>query len=120
MSENEEKTLENLKKEVEDFIRERNWEKYHTPKNIAESISIEASELLEEFQWKSPEEIEKLLKDPKKKKSIEEEVADVMIYCLSLANRIDIDVSTAILDKLESNRQKYPKEEFDGEFYKPD
>lgn len=101
------------------FVKDRKWEKYHKPKNLAESISIEAAELLEEFQWKSEEEIESLLEDIEKKSSVEEEVADVMIYCLSLANRLDIDVSEAILKKLESNKEKYPKDEFKGEWYNP-
>lgn len=106
----EEKSVSELKKKVKGFVSERDWEKYHTSKNIAESISIESAELLEEFQWKSGEEIEKLIKNPEKRKSIEEEVADVMIYCISMANRLDIDLGKAIEEKIESNREKYPTE----------
>lgn len=102
------------------FVNDRKWKKYHTPKNLAESISIEAAELLEEFQWKSEEEIGRLLEDFEKKKSVEEEIADVMIYCLSLANRLDINVSESVIEKLESNKEKYPVEEFKGKYHKPE
>lgn len=111
-------SIKKIKKEVEKFVIERNCSRYHTPKNIAESISIESAELLEEFQWKSGEEIEKLLENTENQKSIEKELADVMIYCLSLADGLNIDVTKAILDKLESAKQKYPKEEFNGDWNK--
>lgn len=102
--------LQELKDRVEEFIRDRDWEKYHDPKNIAESISIEAAELLEEFQWKTQKESKNLEKGSGDWKAVEEEVADVIIYCLSLANQLDIDLKKAVIKKLELNEEKYPIE----------
>ena len=113
----EEATISLLKDEVAKFIREREWDKYHTPKNIAESIVIEASELLEIFQWIDNNESIKHALD--NKDAVEEELADIIIYSLSMANKLDIDVSKAVLDKLARNREKYPIEKFKGIYYKP-
>lgn len=99
------KDIDELKKEVKKFRDKRDWEKYHTPKNLALSISIEASELLELFQWKE-DSLEKI-----EKKEIEEEMADVMIYLLALAEKTNTELDKAVMDKLEKNREKYPPEE---------
>ena len=106
--------MSELASEVEHFVKERKWEKYHNPKDLAEGICVEASELLEIFLWRDPKEATELIGDPIKFKEIEEEVADVMIYCLSLANSIQIDLTKAILHKLELNKEKYPAEEYCG------
>ena len=105
-----------LKKEVEDFIRERAWEKYHNPKNVSESILIEAAELLEIFQWVSTDEsLEHARKNIEK---VKDELADVLIYCLSLANVLDIDVSQIVIEKLRRNKEKYPVERYYGRYEK--
>jgi NTP pyrophosphatase (non-canonical NTP hydrolase) len=76
-------TLQNLKTSVRDFVKDRDWEKYHTARNLAESISIEAAELLELFQWSLNEEDESgVTGDPVKLRKVEEELADVLIYCV--------------------------------------
>ena len=106
--------MSELASEVEHFVKERKWEKYHNPKDLAEGICVEASELLEIFLWRDPKEAAELIDDPIKLKEVEEEVADVMIYCLSLANSIQIDLAEAILHKLELNKKKYPAEEYCG------
>ena len=111
-------TLTELKAAVKRFREERNWQKYHTPKNLAESISIEAAELLEKFQWKSEEEINELLNDPKYKDEIKEELADVFNYCLALSLVLDIDLSDALLEKVRQNSEKYPVEKAKGEYKK--
>lgn len=111
-------TLSDLKAIVKKFRDERNWQKYHTPKNLAESISIEAAELLEKFQWKSEEEIDELLNDPGYKDEIKEELADVFNYCLALSNTLDIDLSEALLEKVKLNSEKYPVEKAKGEYRK--
>ncbi len=98
-------TLEDLMKEVKEFRDERNWKKYHTPKNLALSISVESAELLELFQWK-----EDSLKNVDKE-SLKEEMADIMIYLLSLSEVIDVDLIEAVEEKLEKNRERYPPEE---------
>jgi NTP pyrophosphatase (non-canonical NTP hydrolase) len=113
----EEVTISFLKDEVAKFIKEREWDKYHTPKNVAESIVIEASELLEIFQWMdNAESLEYAINN---KDAIEEELADIIIYSLSMANKLDIDVAKAVLNKLAKNREKYPVEKFKGRYYKP-
>lgn len=109
-------TLSYLKDEVRRFISERAWERYHTPKNIAESIVIEACELLELFQWLNDDEA--LEYSYRNVDRVGEELADVIIYCLSLANVLNIDLSSAILRKLEMNRRKYPADKFYGVYYK--
>ena len=102
-------TISQLRKQVAEFVSERNWEKYHTPKNLAESISIESAELLEEFQWKTVSEIDRELGGKSGKiESVKEEIADVIIYCLSLANELDIDLGQAVEEKIKLNRKKYP------------
>ena len=106
--------MQNLIAHVESFVEERDWEKYHNPKDLAESICIEAAELLQLFQWTSPEETAKVKTDANKVTRIKEELADVMIYCLSMANTLEIDLTNAIIEKIESNKKKYPIEEYRG------
>ena len=112
-------TLQNLKTSVRDFVKDRDWEKYHTARNLAESISIEASELLEVFQWSLKEDESGVTGDPAKLRNVEEELADVLIYCVGLANATGIDITQAILHKLKKNEGKYPIREFKGTYSKP-
>jgi len=97
--------LEELQREVIRFRDEREWERFHTPKDLTLSISIEAAELLELFQWK-----EDSLKSIEKER-IREEMADVMIYLLILADRADIDLGEAVKEKVKMNEEKYPPDE---------
>lgn len=101
-------TVDSLRKEVHHFMNERNWEGYHSPKNLSMSIAIEAAEIMEHFQWYTNEESRKLVEDEQFLAMVADEVADVLIYCLTLANQLDIDVSTAVRKKLESGRRRYP------------
>jgi NTP pyrophosphatase (non-canonical NTP hydrolase) len=101
-------TVDSLRKEVREFMQERNWEQYHSPKNLGMSIAIEAAEIMEHFQWYSSEESRKVVEDKQFRAEVTDEVADVLIYCLTLANQLDIDVSTAVRSKLERNRSRYP------------
>ncbi len=91
--------LDYLKKEIDKFVKERDWEKFHTPENLAKSISIEANELLECFQWDN----EKF-----DLKAVKEELADVLNYCIQMANVLNLDISQIVLDKMELNKKKYP------------
>ncbi len=111
-------TLKNLKDLITTFRDERGWKKYHNPKDLAISISIEANELLEIFQWKSIEEIENILNDKNIKEKVEDELADIIIYSLSLADILSSDVSTIVARKVEKNRKKYPIEKFKGRYCK--
>lgn len=101
-------TVDALKEEVGEFIHQRQWEQYHDPKAVAMSIAIEAAELLEPFQWLSAAESWELLNDDLKRHHVVEELADVLIYCLSFAKLADIDMSAAIQSKLAKNRTRFP------------
>lgn len=92
------------------FREERDWEQFHTPSNLAKSISIEAAELLELFQWS----------DDADQERIAEELADVLTYCLFLADRLDLDPVSLVHDKLEITRKKYPVERSRGRSTKYD
>jgi NTP pyrophosphatase (non-canonical NTP hydrolase) len=103
------KSMKDLITLVDSFIREREWTKYHTPKNLAMSIAIEAAEIMELFQWLTNEEsVIKMNTDSKLKRALEDELADVMIYCLSMSNSCKIDITTAILRKLDLNKKRFP------------
>lgn len=102
--------IEQLKEKLRDFVDERNWNRYHHPKELAISIAIEAAELLEIFQWDEKADIQDIKTDAETMDKIKEEIADVMMYILHLANQLDIDLSEAILTKLEKNRTKYDKD----------
>jgi len=107
-------SVEEIKRKVRIFVKERDWEKYHTPKNLAESICIEATELLQIFQWKKEDDVKTRKFSTELKKKIAEELADILIYSLSLANTTKIDVSTAISKKIKINEKKYPVEKWKG------
>ena len=91
-------------KEIIEFNKEREWDQFHSPENLAKSIVIEAVELLECFQWN----------DNYDKEKVCEELADVVNYCIVMANQLQVDLETIVLDKLEKNRQKYPVEKAKG------
>jgi len=98
---------------VREFADERDWDKFHTPKNLAIALSVEASELLEPFQWLhsgSKDEI-----DGKKVKTISHEMADVLMYLVRLADKMDVDLRTAFFEKIELNRLKYPANKVRGD-----
>ena len=101
-------TVQQLKEQVSRFRDQRDWLKYDTPKNLAISISVEAAELLEHFQWKNDEQVSEALRDEMKLKEITDELADVIIYCLGLSDVLRIDVSEAVERKLSKNTEKYP------------
>jgi dCTP diphosphatase len=107
-------TLADLRQRVAEFIAARDWEQFHTPKNLAASIAIEAAELLEHFQWLTDEQATAALQEEGKLEAVAEEMADVFIYALSLANALDVDVSKAVLGKLERNEERFPAEEWQG------
>lgn len=95
------------------FRRKRDWEQFHTPKNLAISLSVEAAELLEIFQWKTNDEIVALLASDSKQ-LVQDEVADVAIMLSYLCHDLDIDLNVAVRSKLEKNEVKYPVEKAFG------
>ena len=109
-------TVEKLKHEIAGFIRERDWEQFHSPKNLSMSITIEAAELMELFQWMDVDEARSRSNLPDYRPRIEEEVADIAIYILSLCNTLGLDLSSCIERKIEKNRTKYPKETSRGKW----
>lgn len=102
-----------LKRKILDFRKKRDWEKYHKPKDLAVSIVLEASELLENFQWKTDEEVTEMLKG-KSKTSIEEEIADIAIYLTYICHDLEIDLEEIMAMKLEKNKKRYPADKVRG------
>jgi len=109
-----------LRQAVAGFVNDRDWQPFHTPKNLTMSIAIEAAELMERFQWLTPEEAQAAVEDPDDRAAVADELADVLIYCLSLSNALDLDVSSAVLGKLQTNEHRYPADEFRGRFRRPE
>lgn len=101
-------TIAALRAAVAGFIRERAWEVYHTPKSLSMSIAIEAAELMEQFQWEGNESSRAAAADEAVRRATADELADVLIYCLALANVLDLDLSDAVRAKLSRNQQRYP------------
>jgi len=91
--------MEELKEKIIEFQQERDWKKFHTPENLAKSISIEAAELLEHFQWNKEY----------NKDEVVDELADVLNYCILMADALNVDVKEIVLNKIEKNAIKYPK-----------
>jgi len=109
-------TLQELKERMARFVRERDWEQFHTPKNLSMSIAIEAAELMEHFQWLTVEQSKSL--DAEALAALGEELADIVIYSLSMANILQIDLAETILAKMEKNIRKYPTEKVRGKAHK--
>ncbi len=98
--------LEMLKKVLINFRDERNWKKHHNPKDLAISIVIEASELLEIFQWIPEKDLDNITRE--RKEEIEEEIADIMIYLIFLSDVVKIDIGNAVIKKMEKNLKRFP------------
>jgi dCTP diphosphatase len=113
-------TIAELRKIIADFVAERDWSQFHSPKNVSMALAIEAAELMEHFQWLTTEASRELTEDPEKLATIGEELADVIGYSFALANELGIDVSDAIRNKMIKNIQKYPANEFRGRYSRED
>jgi dCTP diphosphatase len=109
-------TIADLRAQIEAFVAERDWAQFHSPKNLSMAIAIEAAELMERFQWLTIEESKGLVEEEATRGQVIDELADVLIYCLSLANALDVDLSEAIVRKLAHNARKYPADEYRGRF----
>jgi NTP pyrophosphatase (non-canonical NTP hydrolase) len=109
-----EASLNEVMTRLGDFLAERDWEKFHDPKNLAMAIGIEAGELMEIFQWQRNEEAVAAATDSKTRERVREELADVMLYCLSMARVLELDIVQAMLDKISWNAERYPADEFRG------
>lgn len=103
--------LEELKQRIKKFSDDRDWNKFHTPSNLAKSISIEANELLECFQWDE---------NNYDLQAVKEELADCMNYCIQMAQALNVDLIEIINDKMDKNEKKYPIEKAKGKSTKYD
>lgn len=104
--------LESLRNALRQFATERDWDQFHSPKNLAAALSVEAAELLEPFQWLTEEQSRQL--SPLQLASVREEIADVLIYLVRLADKLSIDPLAAAAEKLITNAQRYPAEKVRG------
>ncbi len=101
-------SINTIRQKTRDFAAERDWDQFHTPKNLAIALSVEAGELLENFQWLTPEQAAQLTTDQLERVRLE--MADVLLYLVRLADRLDVDLVEAALEKLVINAKKYPVE----------
>jgi NTP pyrophosphatase (non-canonical NTP hydrolase) len=112
MSKQDNKDISELREALRVFAADRDWDQFHSPKNLAAALSVEAAELLEHFQWLSEEDSRSL--PDHKIQEIREEAADVLLYLIRLSDKLDIDLISAARDKLNINAQKYPAERARG------
>lgn len=103
-------TVEELQQRLRQFARERAWEQFHTPKNLVMALVGEAGELLELFQWLTPDESAEIMADPQTAVQVRHEMADVLAYLLRLADVLQVDLLSALTDKIAVNGAKYPAE----------
>lgn len=104
--------IQGLTQALRDFAKERDWEQFHSPKNLAAALSVEAAELLEHFQWLTEEQSRNLTEE--KKGEVAQELADVFLYLLQLSDKLGVDLLEAARDKLVANGQKYPADRARG------
>lgn len=109
--ENQDSLLQ-LRLRINQFVQERDWAQFHTPKNLAMAMIVEAAELVEQFQWDTPAESQQL--SPEKREAVSHELADTFVYLLRIAEVLDIDLIEATNKKIELNALKYPIEKAKG------
>ena len=109
-------TVSQLRQLIQEFVDERDWQQFHSPKNISMALAIEAAELMEHFQWIDIAASRQILDDPEKLAAVGEELADVVSYSLAMANTLNIDIADTVRAKMEKNALKYPVEEFRGRY----
>lgn len=105
-------TIRDLRQKIAAYVHERDWEQFHNPKDLAISLALEAAEVLEHFQWKSPAEIDQHIKEHKD--DIADELIDVLYWVILSSHYLDIDLSTAFARKMAENHKKYPVEKAKG------
>jgi len=108
--------LNTIRDKLRKFVDDRDWDKFHNPKNLAMALSVEASELLEIFQWQTESDSQHL--SNKELKDVEIEIADILIYLIRIADKLDIDLMDAVTKKLEINEQRYPVDKVKGKAVK--
>lgn len=106
------KDLEEVRKKLREFANERDWDQFHSPKNLAMALSVEVSELVECFQWLTEEQSNSL--SAEQLTAVTDEIADVQLYLVRLADKVGVDISTAVEQKIRKNETKYPVEKSKG------
>lgn len=99
--------IEEIQARLDKFAKDRNWDQFHTPKNLTMALSVEVAELLEIFQWSNSGGLEEI-KDIETRKKIEEEIADIFIYLIKISGKLNVDLSKIINEKIDKNEKKYP------------
>jgi dCTP diphosphatase len=112
MSEDGSKSFNKIKLRLRDFAKARDWDQYHSPKNLSMALSAEVAEIVEHFQWLTEEQSKRLPQE--KVDEVKTELADTLIYLIRLADKLDIDLLAAALSKIEINEQKYPVDKAKG------
>ena len=112
-------TVADLRQWMRQFVAERDWEQFHSPKNLVMGLSVEVAELMEHFLWVDNEPSRKVLDDPEKRVAVADELADVALYVLALSNGLGLDLSDCVAAKLAKTARKYPVERSRGR-YRPE
>jgi NTP pyrophosphatase (non-canonical NTP hydrolase) len=112
-------TLAQLREIARRFVDDRDWQQFHSPKNLSMSMIVEAAELMEHFQWIDDAESRRVADDPQKFAKVREELADVLLNVLVMANELDLDLSEALREKMLKNEAKYPAELSRGRYEPP-
>jgi len=102
--------IDKIRKRLSKFAEERNWDQFHSPKNLSMALAAEAAELLEIFQWLTEKESREIINDEKEMSLIKEEIADIAIYLVRIADKLDVDIEKAVFKKIAANEKKYPIE----------
>jgi len=100
--------LDEIRKRLAQFAEARNWDQFHSPKNLSMGLAAEAAELLEIFQWLTEEQSKEIVRDEKEMALVREEIADVFIYLVRLADKLGVDIEKAVEEKIKLNEEKYP------------
>ena len=100
--------IDKIQKRLRRFAKDRNWDQFHSPKNLSMALAAEAAELLEIFQWLTEEQSKDIIKNEKEMALIKQEIADVFVYLTRLADKLGIDIEKAVLEKIALNEKKYP------------
>jgi NTP pyrophosphatase (non-canonical NTP hydrolase) len=107
-------TVAELRQLVDQFVSQRDWHQFHTPKNLSIALAVEAAELMEHFQWLDPAESRAVAHDAQRRQAAGEELADVVCYALAMANELGLDLADALRAKMIKNALKYPADEYRG------
>lgn len=100
--------ISKIQKRLDDFAKDRNWDQFHSPKNLSMALAAEVAELLEIFQWLTEEQSREIINNEKEMSLIKEEISDVVIYLVRLADKLNVDIEKAVLEKIALNERKYP------------